>query len=76
MGRKYKVAAHKCPKCGADIRWTCSGKTGYAYCANSLIASRVFTLDTVHTMPVCDWEGRCERRPDGNVEIYYYNILD
>ena len=67
---------HKCPKCGASIRWSCgyTGK-GYAQCANSAQVTRVFELDTIHTMKFCDWEGYCERRPDGKIEIYYYEPI-
>jgi len=32
---------YRCPKCNAEIRWACSGDTGYAYCANSPTATRV-----------------------------------
>ena len=67
-----KVRVWRCPLCTAPIKWACSGQTGYAMCSNSLRVSREFTLDDVRTMPVCNWEGRVERRPDGKVEIYYY----
>lgn len=69
-------ATKRCPKCGARITWSCgyTGK-GYAHCSRSTLATRVFDLDTVHTMKICDWQGYCERRPDGKVEIYYYGPI-
>ena len=69
-------SAHKCPKCGAAIRWSC-GYTGrgYAHCANNSTATRIFELDSIHTMKFCDWQGYCERRPDGNIEIYFYEPI-
>ena len=73
---RLNTPLYKCPKCGADIRWSCAydGK-GYAHCANSTQATRVFELDSISTMKFCDWVGYCERRPDGRVEIYYYGPI-
>ena len=63
-------------KCGADITWSCgyTGK-GSAHCSNSSQSSRIFELDSIHTIKFCDWHGYCERRPDGKVEIYYYSPI-
>ena len=71
-----KDRTYTCPKCGGQIRWSCgyTGK-GYAHCENSSTVTRVFELDTIHTMKFCDWHGHCERRPDGKVEIYYYEPI-
>tara|TARA_A100001391_G_scaffold97496_1_gene64519 strand:+ start:259 stop:492 length:234 start_codon:yes stop_codon:yes gene_type:complete len=60
-----------CPKCLAEIRWVCHGKSGYAYCANSVGATRIFEVGKVDKMIFCNWEGKTFRRPDGKVEIYY-----
>ena len=66
----------RCPKCGGNIAWSCgyTGK-GYAHCSNSAHATRVFELDEIHTIKFCDWQGYCERRLDGKVEIYYYGPI-
>ena len=66
----------RCPKCGAQITWSCgSSGEGYAQCINNIKSTRVFDLDTVYTQAFCDWHGFCERRPDGKVEIYYYGPI-
>ena len=67
---------YACPECGGQIRWSCgyTGK-GYAQCENSPTVTRVFELDTIRTMKFCEWHGYCERRPDGNMEIYYYGPI-
>lgn len=70
------AANRACPKCGGAITWSC-GYTGrgYAHCSNSSQTTRVFQLDDIHNMKFCDWQGYCERRPDGKVEIYYYDPI-
>jgi len=79
MGSKNKqsidmlgASTHKCPKCGSDIFWSCTGDKGYAYCSKSAIATRTWKIGELHLLEVCDWEGSCERRLNGKVEIYYY----
>lgn len=64
--------SYRCPKCNAEIRWACPGDTGYAYCANSPTATRVIELHKLHEIQFCDWKGKCLRRPNGKVEIFYY----
>jgi len=58
-----------CPMCGEKVYWSCHGKTGYAYCSQAPQATRMIILG----MPLefCNWEGKCKRRPDGKVEIFY-----
>jgi len=58
-----------CPRCGERVYWSCHGKTGHAYCSQAPQATRLIILG----MPLdfCYWEGRCKRRPDGKVEIFY-----
>ena len=65
-----------CPVCDGNIRWSC-GYTGrgYAYCENSPSATRMFKPGDSRRIDTCDWEGLCERRPDGKVEIYYYGPI-
>ena len=65
-------STYRCPKCGSEIRWSCTGNTGYAYCAKSSIATRVWIKGEEPNLEVCDWEGKCRRRQNGSVEIYYY----
>ena len=78
MGKKYVAvysvdqATHRCPLCGAPIHWACNGKTGYAYCANSPNATRMWKRGEGHMLTMCEWEGKAIRRPNGKVEIYYY----
>lgn len=78
MGKKVEPVysfdrhTHACPKCGADIRWACPGQKGHAYCANSITATRTWKIGEFDQIEICDWEGFCQRRPDGKVEIYYY----
>ena len=62
-----------CPQCDGAIRWSC-GSTGhgYAYCEFGSAATRMFEPGAGKHAKTCDWEGYCERRPDGKVEIYYY----
>lgn len=69
-------AKYICPKCGGSIRWSC-GYTGFgfAHCEYAQTSSRVFQLDSMHTVTFCDWEGYCERRTDGKVEIYFYGPI-
>ena len=70
---RYKIdhVIHPCPKCGAAIYWSCPGDVGYAYCANSSTATRVWKKGEIHKLVLCDWTGNVSRRPDGKVEIYY-----
>ena len=58
-----------CPLCGERVHWACHGKTGYAYCSQSPTATRLIVLGM--PMVFCEWEGKCKRRPDGGVEIFY-----
>jgi len=58
-----------CPHCSHRIHWSCHGKTGYAHCAQSPTATRLIIIGTTPTF--CYWEGKCKRRPDGKVEIFY-----
>ena len=64
--------SYPCPKCGSEIHWSCNGKKGYAYCSKSSIATRMWKPGELHLLEICDWEGICERRLNGKVEIYYY----
>lgn len=73
--RYRSTVRHRCPECGAAITWSCNGKKGYATCSNGITATRILDLDCVDTMILCDWQGFCERRPDGKVEIYYYRPI-
>ena len=70
--KNYKTRVWRCPRCAAELIWSCNGSRGFAMCANSLRTTRDFTLDDLETMIVCNWEGFVERRPDGKIEIYYY----
>ena len=66
-----ETPTYRCPKCGAEIRWACSGNSGYAYCANSPTATRIMEKHKLHEIQLCDWTGKTRRRQDGKVEIYY-----
>jgi hypothetical protein len=66
-----ETPAYLCPKCGARIRWSCNTNTGIALCSNGPGVTRTFKPGEAINIVFCDWEGRVERRPDGNVEIYY-----
>ena len=73
---KISARAYACPLCGGEIYWSCSSMgTGYAQCSNNSGVTRVFELDTIHTIKFCNWQGFVERRPDGKVEIYYYGPI-
>ena len=69
---KVETGDHRCPLCGSQIRWACSGKTGYAYCAKSPEATRVFKIGQGHLLDICNWQGNVIRRPNGKIEIYYF----
>jgi len=58
-----------CPLCGEKVYWSCHGKSGYAYCSQAPQATRLIILGA--PLEFCDWEGKCKRRPDGKVEIFY-----
>ena len=62
-----------CPQCGSRVHWSCRSITGYAYCSKSTTATRVFRPGV--PLAFCEWEGKCKRRPDGRVEIFYIEEL-
>jgi len=74
--KRYRMMApnSKCPRCGIRVHWSCHGTTGYAHCGHSPTAARVFIPGTPLTF--CEWEGKCKRRPDGKVEIFYIEEVD
>jgi hypothetical protein len=61
----------RCPMCDARVHWSCGGKVGIAQCSNGPNVTRVFKRGEPLNVKICTWEGKVERRPDGNVEIYY-----
>jgi hypothetical protein len=58
-----------CPLCGERIHWSCYGKIGYAHCSQAPQATRLIIMGI--PLEFCEWEGKCKRRPDGKVEIFY-----
>ena len=67
-----REGVYKCPICTTEIRWTCHGDKGRAYCGRASDATRVWERGEFDTLTFCDWKGFAERRPDGAVEIWYY----
>ena len=62
-----------CPHCASRVHWGCRStrrsNVGYAYCSRSPTATRVLVPGA--PMAFCEWEGKCVRRADGKVEIFY-----
>ena len=76
--RQRKLSAdahsqHACPQCASRVLWACQDSVGHAYCSKSASATRVIILSA--TQAFCEWEGKCKRRPDGKVEIFYIEEL-
>ena len=67
---KIRTTKNTCPLCGRDIIWACHGKTGYAYCSKGPKATHEFTKDNMN-MRFCLWEGKCQRRKNGDIEFIY-----
>jgi len=63
---------YSCPLCGSPIYWACPGYEGWAHCAKSDQATRVWIVGEFENLEFCEWKGNARRRPDGKVEIYYY----
>ena len=64
--------SYSCPLCGSPIYWSCPGSSGWAHCAKSDQASRVWKKGEFLDLDMCSWKGYARRRKDGKVEIYYY----
>ena len=64
--------SYRCPKCDGEVRWTCPGDTGYAHCEHAPEATRIIQIHLIHELKFCDWKGKCRRRENGSVEIYYH----
>jgi len=69
LSRKLADESFYCPRCTSLVHWGCRSNTGYAYCSKSSTATRIWVPGVPLTF--CEWEGKCKRRPDGKVEIFY-----
>ena len=64
--KTYKTGSNKCPRCGANLHWSCVGKSGWAHCSKSPSASRVvFDLESIE--PFCHYKCKCVRLDNGEV---------
>jgi late competence protein required for DNA uptake (superfamily II DNA/RNA helicase) len=66
--KHFKTFNDICPLCGYQIIWSCSGKSGFAYCSKNIKATRLKT-DTM----LCYWEGKAFR--DSSGKIYFIHKL-
>ncbi len=69
--RISQESPYKCPKCGAEIRWSCNGDRGYAKCARHPTATRTFKPGELDGLRFCNWSGSTRRKANGDVEILY-----
>jgi len=69
LTHKLSNGSFYCPQCGSLVHWGGRNTTGYAYCSKSPTATRLIILGA--PLVFCNWEGKCRRRTDGKVEIFY-----
>ncbi len=66
--RRDPDEALACPKCGADVIWSCHesepGGRGPAHCSAGPLASRRIDVPTT-----CNWQGEVERLTDHSVRL-------